>query len=54
MNTVNLVLMIILSVMIGFAIGNVWGKETMKRLFSETLNKMIEGLKASQSIKKEE
>ena len=57
MNTINLVLMCILCVMIGFAIGNVWGKETMKRTFSELLKKMIDGLnlvaKASDEKKKE-
>ena len=42
MTTVNLVLTILLSAMIGFAIGNVWGKETMKRTFSELLNKLTE------------
>ena len=45
MDTVNLVLMIILSAMIGFGIGNAWGKATMKHLFSELLSKMTEGLK---------
>lgn len=45
MDTVNLVLMIVLSAMIGFGIGNAWGKATMKHLFSELLNKLTEGLK---------
>ncbi len=45
MNTANIVLMVILSVMIGFAIGNVWGKETMKRTIADLLNKLTEGLK---------
>ena len=45
MNTINMVLMIILSVMIGFAIGNIWGKETMKRTFAELISKLTEGLK---------
>ena len=45
MDTANLVLMIILSAMIGFAIGNAWGKAAMKHLFSELLNKMTESLK---------
>lgn len=35
----------ILCVMIGFAIGNAWGKATMKHLFSELLSKLTEGLK---------
>ena len=56
MSTVNLILMVVLSVMIGFAIGNVWGKETMKRIFSDLLQKLTEGLKvaASEQKKKEE
>ena len=45
MNTPNIVLMCILCVIIGFAIGNVWGKEVMKRTFSELLNKLTEGMK---------
>lgn len=45
MDTANLVLMIILSAMIGFAIGNAWGKATMKHMFSELLNKMTESLR---------
>ena len=47
MSTPNIILMIALSVMIGFAIGNVWGKETMKKLFSEILNKLTDGIKAA-------
>lgn len=45
MDTVNLVLMMVLCAMIGFAIGNAWGKATMKHMFSELLNKLTEGLK---------
>lgn len=53
MNTINLVLMCILCAMIGFAIGNVWGKETMKRTLSELLQKMIDGLnRATSSVEK--
>ena len=53
MNSINLVLRSILCTMIGFAIGNVWGKETMKRTLSELLQKMIDGLNhATSSIEK--
>lgn len=53
MNTINLVLMCILCTMIGFAIGNIWGKETMKRTLSELLQKMIDGLNhATKSLEK--
>ena len=53
MNTANIILMCILCVMIGFAIGNIWGKETMKRTFSDLLKKMIDGLNmASKSFEK--
>lgn len=45
MDTPNLILSMILCVMIGFAIGNVWGKESMKRTFSELMNHLVEGLK---------
>lgn len=53
MNSINLVLMSILCTMIGFAIGNVWGKEIMKRTLSELLQKMIDGLNhATSSVEK--
>lgn len=45
MDNVNQILMMVLCVMIGFGIGNAWGKATMKHLFSELLNKLTEGLK---------
>ncbi len=45
MNSINLALMIILSAIIGFAIGNVWGKESMKRTISSLLNDLTKGLK---------
>lgn len=53
MNTANIFLMVILSAMIGFAIGNIWGKETMKRTMQELLNQIISGMKTV-SNKKEE
>ena len=49
MDTVNIVLMIVLAAMIGFAIGNVWGKETMKRTFTELISKLTDGLKLAAS-----
>ena len=45
MNTANIVLMIVLAAMIGFAIGNAWGKEAMRRTLSGLLNQLIEGMK---------
>lgn len=45
MSTVNIVLMMILSVFIGFAMGNVWGQAKMKALFKNLLDKLSEGLK---------
>lgn len=45
MEPVNQILMMVLCTMIGFGIGNAWGKATMKHLFSELLNKLTEGLK---------
>lgn len=47
MTTVNIVLTCILCTMIGFAIGNIWGKETMKRTMSQFLNKLTESLKVA-------
>lgn len=53
MDTLNIVLMMILSVMIGFAIGNVYGKETAKKLFQTVIDNIMKGL-ASAAMKKEE
>lgn len=47
MDTVNIVLMIVLSVMIGFAIGNVWGRESMKRTMSGLLEQLTKGISAA-------
>jgi len=44
MNTVNIVLGMVLCAMIGFAIGNVWGRETMKRIFEGLLDQMTKNL----------
>lgn len=49
MNTVNIVLMVILAAMIGFAIGNVWGQAKVKSLFSNLLDQLTKGLKAAAS-----
>ena len=45
MNTVNIVLMIVLAVMIGFAMGNVYGQQKMKMIFNDLLNKLTNGMK---------
>lgn len=45
MSTVNLVLMIVLSAMIGFAIGNAYGQARMKLIVNNLLEKMTAGLK---------
>lgn len=45
MNTLNLVLMIVLSAMIGFAMGNVYGQQKMKIIFNSLLDKLANGLK---------
>lgn len=49
MNTVNIVLMMILCAMIGFALGNIWGKEVMKKTLSGLLKQLIEGMKSASS-----
>lgn len=41
MNTVNIVLMIVLSAMIGFAIGNSWGRYAMKQMINNLLTQFI-------------
>jgi hypothetical protein len=38
-------LMIILAVMIGFAMGNVYGQQKMKMIFNDLLNKLTNGMK---------
>ncbi len=54
MDTVNIVLMILLSAMIGFAIGNAWGKETMKRVMTGLLDQMIRGVRKQTENEKTE
>lgn len=55
MDTPNLILMAVLCVMIGFAIGNIWGREKMKKTFSDLINSLGDSLsKAAASKKKEE
>jgi hypothetical protein len=53
MDTLNIVLMMILSVMIGFAIGNVYGKETAKKMFQTLIDSIAKHL-GSEIMKKEE
>ena len=53
MNTVNIVLMVILSAIIGFAAGNVFGQTKMKMIFNDILNKLTEGMKAVANRKEE-
>ena len=45
--------MIILSVMIGFGIGNVFGRNSMKQIMTDLLNQMIDGAKNAASKAKE-
>ena len=47
MNTINLILMLALCTMIGFGIGNAWGKETMKRTFNEVIKQLTNGMTAA-------
>lgn len=44
MSTINIVLMCILCTMIGYAIGNTVGKESMKRIFSHLLEELTKNL----------
>ena len=53
MGTVNIVLMCVLFAMIGFAIGNAYGKAVMKKTFSDLLQKLTEGLKLAASAEAE-
>jgi hypothetical protein len=39
--------------MIGFAIGNAWGKATMKKMFSDLLQKLTDGLKLAANAAEE-
>lgn len=50
MNTVNTVLMMVLCAIIGFAIGNAWGRYAMKQAFMNLVEQILDGLK----MKKEE
>lgn len=47
MVTVNVVLLAILCLMVGFTAGNAFGKESMKRTLRDVLNQLINGLKLS-------
>jgi hypothetical protein len=37
--------MIVLAVMIGFSMGNVYGQQKMKMIFNDLLNKLTNGMK---------
>ena len=50
MSTVNIVLMMVLSAIIGFAAGNVWGQAKMKAIFNDLLNKLTNGLKTAAGL----
>lgn len=50
MNTVNTVLMMVLCAIIGFSIGNAWGRYAMKQAFMSLVEEILNGLK----MKKEE
>ena len=52
MDTLNIVLMMVLCAMIGFAIGNVYGRETMKKTFQSVIDNIMKGLNGA--AKKEE
>ena len=56
MSTVNIVLMAILCAMIGFAIGNIYGRESMKKTVASLFDSLTKGLKvaAEQAKQKEE
>jgi len=41
LDTVNIVLMVVLSAMIGFAIGNSWGRYAMKQMIINLLTQFI-------------
>lgn len=56
MSTVNIVLMVVLAAIIGFAMGNTYGQAKMKVLFTDLLNKLTDNMKAvaGKERKKEE
>lgn len=51
MNQVNTILMMILCVMIGFAIGNVYGQNKIKMLIQDLITKMGNALKTEAAKK---
>lgn len=53
MDTINIVLMIVLSAIIGFAAGNAWGKETMRRLYISFIDHITDGMKATMKKKED-
>lgn len=53
LSTVNIVLMMILSVMIGFGIGNIYGKEMMKKTLSDMIKTFIASIEKAAKDKKE-
>ena len=46
LNTVNIVLMVVLAAIIGFAIGNSYGQAKMKMIFNNLLDKLTKNMKA--------
>lgn len=50
MSTANIVLLAILSAILGFAIGNVYGKESIKRTIAIMLTQLTENLKKLSDI----
>ena len=54
LSTVNIVLMMILSVMIGFGIGNIYGKEMMKKTLSDMIKTFIASIEKAAKDKKEQ
>ena len=51
MNQVNVILMMILCTMIGFAIGNVYGQNKIKMLIQDLITKMGNALKTEAAKK---
>ena len=54
MNTVNIVLMMVLCTIIGFTIGNAWGRTAMKKAFMNLLDEITKEIKVRQEKTEEE
>ena len=46
LSTLNLVLTIVLTAMIGFAIGNAYGQTKMKMILNDLIKKMTDGIRS--------